>query len=826
MNNPVTTSEIPTDVVIFNRSVSSSSLLSSSDSSSTGVTVVLQVVACALLSCLAVTANVAVIVAVVRSRTQRRQLTNFFVVNLCLVDIVAAAVVIPLSTVSGCVNSALASAPASATATTSTSAATAYNGGGANSTEACAVDVAVSVASPFGWYPLLRIATTFVAFASVLSAAAVSVERCFSIRYPMLHAAHLTVGRTMGIIGYIWIQAGLLAAVPHVTGWSVLAYRGLVATTGNWIALPVRSCSSGWPIAFIVAAVFVFFIVPSAIMAIAYCVVYRVARRTARQICPTTFTRTTSSTGRDCSRGMTEIGDRTPSDGRLRLDCSDVPTVIIPLSSCTFSSSPSPSLSPAAAAATVPPSPPAVTSSALSTTDLSDNRTDNGASNAIAVRETSAGELSGCDGTMAVSLNGVCCPDQQHQQPASDAVRSSFHCCCGGDATVTSACCGLSGSDQPQHGTPKMPDVCIVTIHTECCNDGGRETDPVISAATAAAAAAATVSNSLPSLPEVTHVAAGGSQSNLLNVPQPSTNNNNNNNNSGSSNNVTSPLHSPSPTMTIGSKITVAGSIGGSVNGGGGSGDVTGRKAAITLMFVVLTFVPLWTPFFVVGVYRTIDDWSRCRQIRSTCSFYAASAASAAGVTTAAGLDRLEAVVVWCAFTTFAINPFVYGWMNRAIRDELRSTFDAIRWSVIVCWRRHVGAGSGRSHWPRSSLAGGPGYADELFPDGMWGADDACGGLPNDPEDFFQFLERTSASRSQSAVPPPVSALSGSQRTAGSTTQMVGQSKSTTKSLAQGANRPPDGSNGGRLRCFVIDAHESSSSCSIANSEPNSSLWG
>jgi hypothetical protein len=763
---------------------------------------VLQLLACALLSSVAVIANVAIIVAVVRSRTQRRQLTNFFVVNLCLVDIVAAAVVMPLSTASAFVNSSVASASTSATAT-----ATIPTSAGGNFSGGCAAEVAAPMTPPFGWYPLLRVATTFVAFASVLSAAAVSVERCFSIRYPMLHAAHLTVGRTMGIIGYIWAQAGLLAAVPQATGWSVLAYSGLVTATGNWIPLPVHACWSGWPIVFVVAATFLFFVVPSTVMAIAYCAVYRVARRTARQICPSTSAKTMSTAGLDCSRGVTESGDRTPSDGRLQLDCSDVPTAIIPLSSCTFSSTPSPL--PTAAL----PMP-----SATSTTGFSDSRPDNGAMGDIAIRETSAGDFNGCDGTMALSLNGACCRDQQHQQPVSETLRSSFHCCSGGGATVSTSCCGCPGSDQ-SNGTPRMPDVCVVTIHTECCNESGRNT---VASIPAAAAAVAAVSNSLSSLPEVVQAVAGGSQSNMLNVPQPSTNNNNN---SSSSNSATSPHHSPSPTTTIGSKINAGGGGGG--GGGGSGGDMTGRKAAITLMFVVLTFVPLWTPFFVVGVYRTIDDWNRCRQIWSTCNVggAAASAAAAAGVT-AAGLDRLEAVVVWCALATFAINPFVYGWMNRAIRDELRLTFDAIRWSMIVCWRRQLSGGSGRSHWPRSSLVGGPGYADGLYPDGMWGGDDACGGLSNDPEDFFQFLERTSASRSQSAVPPPVSAFSGSQRAAGSTTTQTGQSKSTTKSLAQGASRPLDGSSGGRLRCFVIDAHESSSSCSIANSEPNSSLWG
>ena len=71
--------------------------------------------------------------------------------------------------------------------------------------------------------------------------------------------------------------------------------------------------------------------------------------------------------------------------------------------------------------------------------------------------------------------------------------------------------------------------------------------------------------------------------------------------------------------------------------------------------------------------------------------------------------DHAEKAVVWIGFVTFASNAFVYGWMNRAIRDALRDT---------------VNARPGRCARGRARLSQ------------VLGAGDA--------EDFFQFLERTS----------------------------------------------------------------------------------
>jgi len=160
-------------------------------------------------------------------------------------------------------------------------------------------------------------------------------------------------------------------------------------------------------------------------------------------------------------------------------------------------------------------------------------------------------------------------------------------------------------------------------------------------------------------------------------------------------------------------------------------------KAAATLLLVLLTFVPLWSPYFAYTLYLAVQ---RNLQVLDGGP---------------AGDHVVETAVVWIGFATFASNAFVYGWnrncsspklaacapssicftepevdfkdqspsqrvvsvygwMNRAIRDALRDTVDA---AVSRCPL----AAQGRARLSQVLGAGG------------------------DAEDFFQFLERTSS---------------------------------------------------------------------------------
>ena len=119
-------------------------------------------------------------------------------------------------------------------------------------------------------------------------------------------------------------------------------------------------------------------------------------------------------------------------------------------------------------------------------------------------------------------------------------------------------------------------------------------------------------------------------------------------------------------------------------------------KAAATLLFVLLTFVALWSPYFAYGLYLAVE--------RNRQAFDCDQAMSC---------NRVETAVVWVGFVTFASNAFVYGWMNRAIRDALRDTVDATFSRCALAARERA----------RLSQVLGAG----------------------DAEDFFQFLERTSS---------------------------------------------------------------------------------
>ncbi|XP_041458007.1 probable G-protein coupled receptor [Lytechinus variegatus] len=109
------------------------------------------------------------------------------------------------------------------------------------------------------------------------------------------------------------------------------------------------------------------------------------------------------------------------------------------------------------------------------------------------------------------------------------------------------------------------------------------------------------------------------------------------------------------------------------------SGDL---KAAKTILLIVGAFFLLWTPFFVLhmfgvihGVFRHQDSWER--------------------------------ITTWFAYSSSVVNPFLYGMLNRHIREELSRIWE-------VC--------------SNFILRKKPQDEDD-FPGGA--------------EDFFQFLERT-----------------------------------------------------------------------------------
>lgn len=71
-----------------------------------------------------------------------------------------------------------------------------------------------------------------------------------------------------------------------------------------------------------------------------------------------------------------------------------------------------------------------------------------------------------------------------------------------------------------------------------------------------------------------------------------------------------------------------------------------GRKAALTLVLIVGQFLTCWLPYFAFHFHVSLNTESQASD------------------------DLIEAVT-WLAYSSFAMNPFFYGLLNRQIREEL-----------------------------------------------------------------------------------------------------------------------------------------------------------
>ena len=120
-------------------------------------------------------------------------------------------------------------------------------------------------------------------------------------------------------------------------------------------------------------------------------------------------------------------------------------------------------------------------------------------------------------------------------------------------------------------------------------------------------------------------------------------------------------------------------------------------KAVKTLLLIMTIFIALWGPFFVVNLIGVFREELPHEAV-------------------------VELVVGWLGFSSYAINPFIYGWLNRSVREALSCLIEQVKTSLFA--------------------------SSDTEPD--WSGS----------EDFFQFLERTSTTRTLS-VPHSKSNLEG-----------------------------------------------------------------
>ena len=191
-----------------------------------------------LMDILAVVGNLAVMAVI----TKTPQLRKFaFVFHLCLVDLLAALVLMPLGMLSNrvLVDEALCR---------------------------CYLCLSVCLVS-----------------AAILSISAINVERYYYIIHPMRHEVKMTVGVVALVLVGIWVKAIVMSALP-LLGWLLQGDRGPVLASGQ------RCCSLHWSgggettrLVFMVFFTFIYFLCPVLIILVVYCNMFKVARVAAMQ---------------------------------------------------------------------------------------------------------------------------------------------------------------------------------------------------------------------------------------------------------------------------------------------------------------------------------------------------------------------------------------------------------------------------------------------------------------------------------------------------------------------------------------------------------------
>ncbi|XP_056095945.1 G-protein coupled receptor 161 [Rhinichthys klamathensis goyatoka] len=110
--------------------------------------------------------------------------------------------------------------------------------------------------------------------ASVLTLAAIALDRYFSIVDCLLYGSRCTIWRTGSVVIWIWLQA-MLTSCPPLLGWSNISF-----------VAPMYSCAVNWPNSpsYTVIMVSLSFLLPAIVILFCYVKIVRVARYHARMI--------------------------------------------------------------------------------------------------------------------------------------------------------------------------------------------------------------------------------------------------------------------------------------------------------------------------------------------------------------------------------------------------------------------------------------------------------------------------------------------------------------------------------------------------------------
>ncbi|XP_005991784.1 G-protein coupled receptor 61 [Latimeria chalumnae] len=188
-----------------------------------------------LIDLMAIIGNIAVMAVIIRTPALRKFV---FVFHLCLIDLLAALILMPLGMLS---SSAL-------------------------------FDDSVFGETLCRVYLFLSMCFISV---SILSICAINIERYYYIVHPMRYEVKMTIGLVVSVLVCIWVKAVLMSIIP-VLGWSSQESFRLI-TNGT------QQCSLQWNRssyrkAFIIFFSIFYFVLPVLIILVVYCSMFKVAR--------------------------------------------------------------------------------------------------------------------------------------------------------------------------------------------------------------------------------------------------------------------------------------------------------------------------------------------------------------------------------------------------------------------------------------------------------------------------------------------------------------------------------------------------------------------
>nr|XP_057911526.1 probable G-protein coupled receptor [Doryrhamphus excisus] len=193
------------------------------------------------LNLIALLANVGVMVAIARAPHMKR---FAFVCHLCAVDLLCAILLMPLGIIS--------SSPFFATVVFTVL--------------ECQVYIFLNV---------------FLICLSILTITAISVERYFYIVHPMRYEVKMTINLAIGVMLLIWVKSALLALFT-LFGWPAYGNQSSIAAAHCSLHASHSRLRGVFAVVFTVLC----FLVPSVIIFVVYCAVYKVARSAALQQVP------------------------------------------------------------------------------------------------------------------------------------------------------------------------------------------------------------------------------------------------------------------------------------------------------------------------------------------------------------------------------------------------------------------------------------------------------------------------------------------------------------------------------------------------------------